>query len=103
MPQSPTFRPRGFWLLVAERELFVPFDLFPRFREAASGRLANVTMPHPGHLCWPQLEVDLDVDSIEHPERYPLVSNLPPRVPESTPKRSRLAPAPPRPRRHAKP
>jgi hypothetical protein len=94
---------QGFWLLVAERELFVSFDLFPWFREAAIGRLVDVTMPHPGHLHWPQLDVDLDVDSIEHPERYPLVSKPAPRVAESTPKRSQRAPASPRPRRPAKP
>ena len=94
---------QGFWLLVAERELFVSFDLFPWFREAAIGRLVDVTMPHPGHLHWPQLDVDLDVDSIEHPERYPLVSKPAPRVAESTPKRSRRASASPRPRRPAKP
>ena len=94
---------QGFWLLVAERELFVSFDLFPWFREAAIGRLVDVTMPHPGHLYWPQLDVDLAVDSIEHPERYPLVSNPPPRVAESTPKRSRRAPTRPQPRRLVKP
>jgi hypothetical protein len=26
-------------------------------------------------LHWPDLDVDLHVDSIEHPERYPLVAN----------------------------
>jgi hypothetical protein len=27
--------------------------------------------PQPQHLYWPDLDVDLSVDSIEHPERYP--------------------------------
>lgn len=94
---------QGFWLLVAERELFVSFDLFPWFREATIGRLLDVTMPHPGHLSWPHLDVDLDVDSIEHPERNPLVSNPPPQVAEDTLKRSRRSPAPPQTRRPAKP
>lgn len=93
---------QGFWLLVAERELFVSFDLFPWFREATIGRLVDVTMPHPGHLYWPQLDVDLDVDSIAHPERYPLVSNPPPQVAEDNLKRSKRSPAPPRPKRPAK-
>lgn len=30
--------------------------------------------PAPDHLHWPELDVDLSLDSIEHPERYP--SNL---------------------------
>jgi hypothetical protein len=31
--------------------------------------------PTPCHLYWPDLDVDLSLDSIEHPERYPLKSN----------------------------
>jgi hypothetical protein len=34
----------------------------------------NVTRVRVGHLRWPDLDVDLSVESIEHPERYPLVS-----------------------------
>jgi len=68
----------GFWIMVAGRELFVPFDEFPWFREASIGRLLDVSLPHPNHLYWPALDVDLAVDSIEHPERYPLVSRVPP-------------------------
>jgi len=34
----------------------------------------NVELPHPHHLYWPDLDVDLAVESIEHPERFPLLS-----------------------------
>ena len=64
----------GFWLLVESRELFVPFDQFPWFKDAPVGKLLRVVLPRPGHLHWPDLDVDLAVESIEHPERYPLVS-----------------------------
>ncbi|MDQ3168593.1 MAG: DUF2442 domain-containing protein [Acidobacteriota bacterium] len=64
----------GFWLFVAEREMFVAFEHFPWFREASIRALTNVQLPSPGHLYWPDLDVDLAVESIEHPERYPLVS-----------------------------
>lgn len=79
----------GFWLLLGERELFVSFELFPWFREVPIGQLVDVTMPHAGHLHWPQLDVDLAVDSIEHPELYPLVSKASPRVAERPPRRPR--------------
>lgn len=72
----------GFWLLLDERELFVPFAGFPFFRDATIGALTDVRMPHPDHLYWPLLDVDLSVDSIEHPERYPLVSRARTRVAE---------------------
>jgi hypothetical protein len=59
----------GFWMLIEEREIFVPFASFPWFRDAAVGDLLDVTSPHSGHLYWPRLDVDLAVESIEHPER----------------------------------
>jgi len=65
---------RGFWLLVGERELFVSFEEFPWFRKAAVGQILEVEMPHAGHLYWPGLDVDIDVESVEHPERFPLIS-----------------------------
>ena len=68
----------GFWLFLGERELFVPFSHFPWFREAAIGALTNVQLPSPHHLYWPDLDVDLAVESIEHPEKYPLVSRAQP-------------------------
>jgi hypothetical protein len=36
----------------------------------------NVEEPHPGHLYWPDIDVDLSLEIIEHPERFPLQSNL---------------------------
>ncbi|MFQ5741042.1 MAG: DUF2442 domain-containing protein [Acidobacteriota bacterium] len=68
----------GFWLLFDARELFLPFDEFPWFRDATINQLLNVQLPQPDHLYWPALDVDLAVDSIEHPERYPLISSARP-------------------------
>jgi Protein of unknown function (DUF2442) len=70
--------PHGFWLFVGEREMFVPFDQFPWFREASVREIANVQLPSPHHLYWPDLDIDLAVESIEHPEKYPLVSRARP-------------------------
>lgn len=62
----------GIWLLLDERELFMPFSEFPWFVKAPVGAILNVERPQPEHLYWPDLDVDLAVESIEHPERYPL-------------------------------
>jgi len=64
----------GFWLLLSEGEYFVPFAEFPWFREAPIGKLLNVTLPASHHLYWPDLDIDLAIESIAHPERFPLVS-----------------------------
>ncbi|MCS6786196.1 MAG: DUF2442 domain-containing protein [Thiobacillaceae bacterium] len=68
----------GFWLLLGEEELLVPFAAFPWFRQATIDQLCEVERPSPDHLYWPQLDIDLSIDSIRHPERYPLVSRLTP-------------------------
>jgi hypothetical protein len=64
----------GFWLLIRDQEVFVPFAEFPWFRDASIGQLLNVQLPSPHHLYWPDLDVDLAVESLFHPERFPLVS-----------------------------
>jgi hypothetical protein len=66
--------PRGLWLLIDERELFLPFSEYPWFKRAPVEAIVRLEQPHPGHLRWPDLDVDLSVDSIEHPERYPLTA-----------------------------
>lgn len=66
--------PHGFWLLAAGREHFLDYDNFPWFRDATVGQLFNVELHHGEHLYWPQLDVDLDLERIEHPERFPLVA-----------------------------
>jgi hypothetical protein len=62
----------GVWLLVDDCELFMPFAEFPWFKVAAVAAILNVERPQPHHLYWPDLDVDLTLESIEHPERYPL-------------------------------
>ena len=64
----------GLWVLVDEKEYFLGFGDFPWFKRAPVGHVLNVERPNAGHLYWPDLDVDLAVESIEHPERFPLVS-----------------------------
>lgn len=63
----------GFWLLLGDEELAVPFAAFPWFKKATIEQLANVQRPAPNHLYWPQLDVDLSVESIRDPAAFPLV------------------------------
>jgi hypothetical protein len=64
----------GVWLLIDGRELFMPFKQFPWFRTASIAAVMNIELAGPGHLYWPDLDVDLAIESIEHPDRFPLVS-----------------------------
>jgi hypothetical protein len=66
--------PHGFWLLIGSEELFVSFASFPWFRNATIAQITKLEMPSERHLYWPELDVDLSVDSIRNPEAFPLVS-----------------------------
>jgi hypothetical protein len=70
--------PHGFWLFVGEQELFVPFKDFPWFKDASIKAISHVELPSAHHLYWPDLDIDLAVESLLFPERYPLISQAQP-------------------------
>lgn len=75
----------GFWLLLPTGEVFLSFEALPWFRKATIGQIQNVTLLHSEHLYWPELDIDLAVESIHHPERYPLVTGTDPSTPPERP------------------
>ena len=66
----------GIWLLSGEKEYFLPYDQFPWFRDKTVREILNVQEVAPGHFYWPDLDVDLSTEIIEHPERFPLVDKV---------------------------
>ena len=65
----------GIWLLLQEKEHFLSFEDFPWFKDASVSALQNVNLLNSNHLHWPDLDVDLAVESIEHPELFPLIAS----------------------------
>jgi len=63
----------GFWLLIQDREYFLPFDEYPWFKNANISQILNVKLNHDHHLHWPDLDVDLEVESLANPTKYPLL------------------------------
>ena len=72
---------RGFWLYLAaaKREFFLSFEQFPWFADATVRQLSVVEVERGHVLRWPELDVDLDLACLEHPERYPLVAGRQPK------------------------
>jgi len=66
----------GLWLLVADEELFLPFEHFPWFREASIEKISVVERHTADHLYWPLLDIDLSVASIRNPAAFPLVARV---------------------------
>jgi len=62
----------GLWLLSRDQELFLSYEDFPWFKDVPVAKILHVEEPTPGHFYWPDLDVDLTVEIIEHPERFPM-------------------------------
>jgi len=62
----------GIWLLAHNKELFMPYDDFPWFKEQTIKSIVNVVEESQGHFYWPDLDIDLTEEIIENPERFPL-------------------------------
>lgn len=62
----------GIWILSGSKELFMSYEDFPWFKDVPIGKILNVEEPTPGHFYWPELDVDIGIDTIEQPERFPL-------------------------------
>jgi hypothetical protein len=75
-PEVTNVSQHGLWLLMGAEELFLPFLQFPWFQDAPIGKVLHVEQPSAEHLYWPELDIDLTVESIRHPEKFPLVSRV---------------------------
>ncbi len=64
----------GVWLLYKDNELFMSYDDFPWFKDQPIKSIINVKESSSGHFYWSDIDVDLTVETIEHPERFPLKS-----------------------------
>lgn len=60
------------WMLIDDEELALPYSEFPWFKAATIQQILNVLRPNSDHLYWPDLDIDLSIESIRHPERFPL-------------------------------
>lgn len=63
------------WILIDDEELALPYSEFPWFMAATIQQILNVLRLSADHLYWPDLDIDLSVESLRHPERFPLKAN----------------------------
>ena len=64
----------GIWLYVKGNEYHLPYKDYPWFKDAAISKIYKVKLlSHSQHLYWPELDIDLELDSLKNPNHYPLV------------------------------
>jgi hypothetical protein len=78
--------PQGLWILVDGEELLLSFQDFPWFRNASIQELSRIERVTADHVRWPGLDVDLCLDSIRHPQNYPLQAQVTPCAAEVDPR-----------------
>ena len=68
-----TINDHGILLLVCGEAYFLPYSRVPWIRNTSVNDVMNVRMCGRNAIEWPALDVDLEIESLCHPERYPLV------------------------------
>ena len=64
----------GVWLFYNDKELFMSYEEFPWFKDQPVKSIFNVEERSSGRFYWPDIDVDLTIEAIKHPERFPLKS-----------------------------
>ena len=64
---------QGVLLSVCGHDYFLSYNRVPWMRNASINEVLDVRMCGRNAIEWPLLDIDLEIDSLRHPERYPLI------------------------------
>ena len=64
---------QGILISVGGQDYFLSYNRIPWMRDASINDVLNIQMCGNEAIEWPALNVDLEIDSLRHPERYPLL------------------------------
>ena len=64
---------KGIMLSVKGNDYFISYNRIPWMKHACISDALEVRMSGRNAIEWPKLDVDLEIDSLKHPERYPLI------------------------------
>jgi len=64
---------QGVMISVEGNDYFLSYNRVPWLKDATVRNILNIKMSGKNAIEWPDLDIDLEIDSLKHPERYPLV------------------------------
>jgi hypothetical protein len=67
---------QGIWIQHHNEKLFLSYAEFPWFKDQPVQKIRNVQELAPEHLYWPDIDVDLCLDSIRKPGEFPLKARV---------------------------
>ena len=63
----------GIMISLEGNNYFLSYNRVPWMKDATISEVLDVRMSGNNAIEWPKLDVDLEVESLRHPERYPLL------------------------------
>jgi len=64
---------QGIMLSVLGNDYFISYNRMPWLKDARISDVLNVQMSGRSAIEWKNLDIDLEIESLKHPERYPLI------------------------------
>ena len=64
---------QGIMLSVLGNDYFISYNRMPWLKDARISDVLNVHMSGRSAIEWKNLDIDLEIESLKHPERYPLI------------------------------
>ena len=65
--------PFGIWILLNGDEFFLSYKEYPFFEKAPIRAIAILEVDSQGNLHWPELDIDIEAETLNNPEDYPLI------------------------------
>jgi hypothetical protein len=63
----------GFWVLVNDKEYFVPFSDYPGFKDTSVNQILNIRFYAPSQLHWEDIDIDIELNALSQPASFPLI------------------------------
>lgn len=64
---------QGIMLSVQGNDYFISYNRMPWLKDARISDVLNVRMSGRSAIEWTSLDIDLEIESLKHSERYPLI------------------------------
>lgn len=64
---------QGIMLSVQGNDYFISYNRMPWLKDARISDVLNVRISGRSAIEWTSLDIDLEIESLKHPERYPLI------------------------------
>ena len=64
---------QGIMISVLGHDYLLSYNRVPWLKDARISDVLNIEVSGRSAIAWPALDVDLEIESLKHPERYPLL------------------------------